>query len=162
LFKKIAETSVPKFKLELLSTLARAIRPPPRKTFPAGRRTKLRAGFPVCAKLIVLFAIGRVAQDLVGLVDLLKLFFCLFLVLGDIGMIFAREFPKSLLDVGITRVTRHAENLIVVSILNRHKFRAAIPLSRRLGMMLDASDLSKADKDCSFICSASILKPRRK
>src|SRR5579859_5723615 len=69
------------------------------EAFPTWRRTKLRPLFPIRAQLVVLLPFRRVAQNLVGLVYFLKLFFGLFLVLGNIGVIFPGKLAKSLLDI---------------------------------------------------------------
>src|ERR1035438_913872 len=77
--------------------------------FPAGRRTKVRAGLPVCAEFVVFFALGRVTQDLVGLVDFLEFFLGLLFVFGDVGMILPREFAEGFFQLLGAGRARHAE-----------------------------------------------------
>src|SRR5258705_8704733 len=121
LLKEIAESSAAELKFVFLA--ARPAAPglaSAGEGFPAWRWTKIRPRIPISAQLIVLLALGRVAEDLVGLVDLLEFFFRLLFVLGNVGMELARELAEGFFDVGLARVARHSEAFIVIFVLNRH------------------------------------------
>ena len=92
----------------------------PAETAPTGRRLKFRALLPIRPQFIVFLALRWVAEHLVGLVDFLEFLLGFFLVLGDVGMIFPRQFAKSLLDLGIAREPRHAETFVIIFILDCH------------------------------------------
>ena len=81
---------------------------------------RLRARFPIGAELVEFPAALRIAQDLVGLVDLLEFFLRRFFILGDIGMILARKRAEGLLDFVVRRLGRHAEHLIIIFEFNGH------------------------------------------
>jgi hypothetical protein len=61
---------------------------------------------PIRAKLIVLFALLRIPEDFVGLVDLFEFFLGRRFVFVDIWMVFARKFPKSFADLVVARRLR--------------------------------------------------------
>src|SRR6185295_14114925 len=91
-----------------------------------GRRCEVHPALPVRAERIVLGALVRIAQDLVGLVDLLE-------PLGGPGalggrlkirVMLARELAVDLLDLLRLRGARHTEHLVVVPKLHRHGSRA--------------------------------------
>ena len=89
---------------------------------------------PIRAELIVFRAFLGIAQDLVGLVDLLEFLLGrrFFLRLGQVGMVFARELAKSALDlIGAGRF-RDAERLVIIPELNRHNGAEEFPASPRL------------------------------
>ena len=90
-------------------------------SLPSGRRTKLRAGLPVGAELVVFLALAGVAEDFVGLVDFLELGLGVFLVFGDVGVELAGELAESLLDVGLAGVTGDAEGLVIIFIADGHR-----------------------------------------
>jgi len=121
LLEEIAEAGPAKIEFERLPTHPAGAEPATTlKRFPAGRRTELGARLPVRAQLIVFFPLGGIAQDFVGLVDLLEFFLRAFLVFGDVGMVFAGELAERLFDVGIAGAARNAQGLIVIFELNRH------------------------------------------
>src|ERR1044071_8938485 len=62
---------------------------------PLWRRLESARSVPICAELVVLCAFLWVAQYLVRFVDLFKFFFSSLLVLGNVGVILARQFAKS-------------------------------------------------------------------
>src|SRR5260370_84799 len=69
------------------ATAAALIRSAAGLTAPLRRRLKTARLVPSRTELIVFLALRRIAQDFVGLVDLLKFFLGRFFILGDIGMI---------------------------------------------------------------------------
>ena len=77
-----------------------------------GRRTV--ALLPACAQFIEFFPLRRVAQDLVGLVDLLEFFLGGLFVLRHVGMVFAGQLAEGLLDFLVGRLARYAERGVVV------------------------------------------------
>src|ERR1700688_2496502 len=67
------------------------------------------AALPVRAELVVFLALGRITEDLIGLVDLLEASLG-FLVVGiDVGMIFAGKFAVGRFDLGRRRAALHAQ-----------------------------------------------------
>ncbi len=71
----------------------------------------LRGLLPVRAENVVLFALFRIAQNLVGLGDLFELLLGLFGVVGiGVGMPFARELAVRGLDVFLRSILRNAED----------------------------------------------------
>ena len=76
---------------------------------------------PIRAECIIFFALLRVAQDLVGFVDFLKLGLCGFLVLGHVRVVFPREFAKGFFDVGAAGIARDTEGLVVVFEVGGHE-----------------------------------------
>ena len=89
--------------------------------------SRLRTRFPISTELVEFPAALRIAQDLVGLVDLLEFFLRRFFILGDIGMILARKRAEGFLDFVLRRRGLHAENLIVIFEFNGHGGRAWQP-----------------------------------
>ena len=90
---------------------------------PIGRWLKSAWLVPIRPELIVFYSLLRIAQDFVGLVDLLEFLLGrgLFLRLGHIGMMLARELAKGALDlIGAGRFG-HAESLVIIPELNRHR-----------------------------------------
>src|ERR1039458_10289875 len=95
LLKEITKARAAKMGLKIFTTgIAPAKSLVAGEMFPAGWRTKVRAGLPIRAEFVVFFALGRVTQDLVGLVDFLEFFLSLLFVPGDVGMILPREFAE--------------------------------------------------------------------
>ncbi len=86
----------------------------------AGGRPKLRALFPVRAQLVVFFSLGRIAQHLVGLVDLLEFLLGLLLVLGHVRMVLARKFAEGFFNFVLARAARDAEHFVVVFEFHTH------------------------------------------
>src|ERR1019366_1114574 len=110
---------------------------------PSRRRAKFRTGFPIGSQFIILFALRRIAQNFVGLVDLLEFLLGLFFILRHVGMKFAGQFTKGLFDFRIGGAALHAEAFVIIFILNRHNFRKPTGTSRG-SMMPAAFSLSKA------------------
>ena len=71
-------------------------------------------GLPVGAQLVVGLALLGVAEDLVGLVDLLEALSAAG-ALVDVRMVLARKLPEGLLDVGLAGRPRDAEGRVVVA-----------------------------------------------
>src|SRR4051812_36683758 len=69
---------------------------------------------PIGAKLIVLLALGGVAEHLVSLVNFFKFIFGLFLVFRDIRMVFARQLPKRFPDLVLACLARDSQRLVVI------------------------------------------------
>src|SRR5262249_18442659 len=91
----------------------------------AGRRGELLPLLPVLAERVVPLALRGVAQDLVGLADLLELLLGLGLRLRGmaVGVPLEGELAVRLLDVVLGRGPGHAEHLVVV--LELHRVRPA-------------------------------------
>lgn len=70
---------------------------------PIGRRLKSTRLVPVRPELIVSLAFFRIAQDFIGLVDLLKFLFGLLFILGDVGMIFSGQLAEGTADLVLLR-----------------------------------------------------------
>ena len=132
LLEEIAEARAAKFKVLARHALPAAKRLAAAKTAGTGRRTEFRAGFPVRAQFVVFFALVRVAEDFVGLVDLLEFFLGLLFVLGDIGMKFTRQLAKSFFDLVLARRARHAEALVIIFVLNGHRPGKNVPMTGAL------------------------------
>src|SRR5207302_3897061 len=124
-FKKIAESGAVEFKLDTAAT--RLIKSTAGLTAPLRRRLKSARLVPIGAELIVLLALLRIAQDFVGFIDLLKFFFSRLLVLGDVGMIFARQFPERAFDLVIGRSFRDAESFVIIPELHSHRSLNLVP-----------------------------------
>ena len=72
---------------------------------------------PVGTERIVFFAFLGIREYLVSLVDLLKLRLCLFITRIDVGMIFAGQFAKCLLDLIGRGSFRNAERFVIIFII---------------------------------------------
>lgn len=120
-FKEIAEARATKFEIDP-AAVARGVstKPAAGLRIPARRRLKSPRLIPIRSELIVLLPFLRIAQDLVGLVDLLKLFFRGFLVFRDVGMMLARQLSKRLLDLVVGRCFRNAKGFVIISKLDCH------------------------------------------
>src|SRR2546426_2525122 len=89
---------------------------------PGGTSAPLRELLPLRADRVVALALLGIAEDLVGLVDLLELLFRVrFLVY--VRVVLACELSVGLLDVVGRGVLRNAKRLVVVLVLDRHPFR---------------------------------------
>ena len=99
LLEKIAEAGATKMKLVLLTTSAAST-----VTLPPGRRLKISSLLPAGAKLIILFALLRIAENLVRFIDLFELFVRPRLTFGDVRMVFPSQLTKCLLDFLLCRL----------------------------------------------------------
>src|SRR5207244_12713496 len=93
-FEEIAEPGAAEFKRDAAAIAAKLIKSSARLTAPLRRRLESARLVPVGAQLIVFLAFVRIAQDFISFVDLLKFLLGGFFVLGDVGMVFARQFAK--------------------------------------------------------------------
>src|SRR2546428_9065396 len=113
-FKKVAETA------------AEALLPCPGPTSrltAARRRREIHAVFPARTELIILLAFFRIAEDLVGLVDLLEFFLGHLLLrrrVLQIRMVLARELAIGVPDLLRGCIARNAQDLVVISIFDAH------------------------------------------
>ena len=83
----------------------------------AERIAARRAARAAKAEAVILCALLRVFEDVVGRIDLLHLLFrCLRIVMVEVRMIFARQFPIGLLDVGVGRILADAEDLVQIAL----------------------------------------------
>ena len=117
----LAETGAA--ELELLVARAGAIAAEAAgETAATRRRTEPAAGLlPIRAEFVVFFALLRIAEDLVGLVDLFEFFLGRFFVLGQIGMVLAGQLAEGLLDFVSGGRFGHADRLVVVAEFHRRK-----------------------------------------
>jgi len=69
-----------------------------------GGRRKILTRLPGTPERIITAPLLRIAQYLIGLIDLLEALFGGWIVLACIGVAFARQFPVSLLDLFLARV----------------------------------------------------------
>src|SRR5947209_2423792 len=118
-FKKIAKPGAAEFKLHA-ATPIRLMEAAAGLRSPLWRRLKSAGLVPVRAELIVFLALVRIAQDFVGLIDLLEFFLGRFFVLRDVRMIFAREFSKRAADFVLGRFLRDTERFIIIPELDCH------------------------------------------
>src|SRR3972149_2498622 len=96
--------------------------PAPRPLGPveaAGLASPSLPGLIRLPKLIVLGSLGRISEDFVRLVDLLKAFFGLMIARVLVGMIFHRELAVGLLDFFLFGVPGDTEQFVVVLIFHR-------------------------------------------
>ena len=84
------------------------------KLMPPNRSSGEKPGDPGIAAGIVLGPLLRIAQDRVGLGDLLEAVACAWLLVA-IGVILERELPKRILDRLYVGVARDAEHLVIVA-----------------------------------------------
>src|SRR5262249_9240230 len=89
-------------------------------SFPLRRWLETAGPVPISAKLIVFLALFWIAQNLVGLVDLLKFFFGGLFVLGHVGVILARQLAKRAANFLVGCRFRHTECFIIISKLYWH------------------------------------------
>ncbi len=88
-----------------------------RSTGAGACRTGTLVGRPVRSKRVVLLALRGIGQDLVGLVDLLEALLGRLVARLGIGMMLPGELAEGLLDLGLGRGLRHAEDRVVVLVL---------------------------------------------
>src|SRR5438477_3011544 len=113
LLEKIAEPGAAEMELEILERLRAAPRTP-RALFPARRRTESRTLFPTGAELVVFFALVRVAENFVRLVDFFEFFLGSLFVFGDIGVVLAGEFTKCLANILLAGVARDTPCVVII------------------------------------------------
>src|SRR3989454_3306437 len=89
---------------------------------PGGTSAPLRELLPLRADRVVALSLLGIAEDLVGLVDLLELLFRVRLFVY-VRVVLACELSVGLLDVVGRGVLRNAKRLVVVLVLDRHPFR---------------------------------------
>src|SRR5262249_38845852 len=80
----------------------------------ARRGASLLVGAPVRAQFVVFLALRRIAEDLVGLVDLLEAGLGRLVAWVHVGMVLARQLAERLLDLFFARGLRDAERGVVV------------------------------------------------
>src|SRR3989454_11020321 len=111
---------------KIAKTAAEALLPCPGPTSrmtAARRRREIHAVFPARTELIILLAFFRIAEHLVGLVDLLKFFLSHFLLrrrVLQIRVILACELAVGIPDRLRGCITRNAQDLVVISIFDAH------------------------------------------
>src|SRR2546430_993881 len=89
---------------------------------PGGTSAPSRELLPIGSDRVVPLALLGIAEDLVGLIDLLELLFRVrFLV--HVRVVLARELSVGLLDVVGRGVLRNAQRLVVVLVFDRHRLR---------------------------------------
>ena len=115
LLEEIAETGA--FKMKLGSARAAT---ETSTTAARGRRRLALGMIPIGAELIVLAALDRIAEDFIGFVEFLELFLGGGFILGDVGMIFARQFTECFLDFLVGRRARDAEDFVIIFEFNGH------------------------------------------
>src|SRR5207302_8699532 len=91
-----------------------------RALLPPRRRTKLRALFPIRPEFVIFLPLLRVAEDFVGLVDVLELFFGGLIAFGAVGMLLSREFAESLANLFVARCRFDAEHPVILPQYYRH------------------------------------------
>src|SRR5690606_31102067 len=94
------------------------------ETVAAGATAPLRIQ-AFMAVLVIDGPLGGVGEYFVGLLDLLELLLGLGIAGIAVGMQLHGEAPVGLLDVGLRRITRHVQNLVVVAL--RHAACLALP-----------------------------------
>src|SRR5437762_6476932 len=127
-FKEIAEPCAAEFKFDTAILAAAPL--------PLLKTARL---VPARAKLVIFLPLLRVAQHFVGFVDLFKLFFGRFFILGYVRMIFARQFAKRGPNLAVGRCFRDPERLVIISELHCHRSSNLVPPphSRNLSSMHD-------------------------
>ncbi len=71
-------------------------------------------GFKIGSELIVELPFFGIAQDVIGLLDFLKLFLGLLFVLCQVGMMFSSQAAIGLLNLALRCVARDSQNLVVI------------------------------------------------
>src|SRR5207247_10045192 len=121
-FEEITESSSPKYGLPPAATPAQLVKSAVRWLgAPVGGRLKSARSVPIRPELIVLLTLLRIAQDFVGFVDLLKLFFGGLFVLRDIGMMFSRQLAKSGSNLILARFLLDARRCVITTTLHRQR-----------------------------------------
>src|ERR1051326_8285535 len=87
---------------------------------PVRRRRELCTVLPVCAELVIFSAFLRITQNLVRLLDFLKLLFRLLIVWIQIRMIFARKLPVCLFDLVFLGGTGNSKDFVIIAELHCH------------------------------------------
>jgi len=98
-------------------------------------RTSRRSGETVMAELIVLAALLRVAQDLVGLAQILELPLRRLVSWVDVGMVTPRQLPVRALDLVLRGATTQTEHLIVIPLCHASLSPATRRLARHAASM---------------------------
>src|SRR5207237_2663257 len=120
LLEKVAEPGPTELKVVVLPRSSAAASGAAAETFPSGRWPEFRALLPIRAEFVVLFALGRITQDFVSLVDFFELVFGLFLILGNVRVVLTRQLAESFLDLVVARSAWHAKQFIIIFELNGH------------------------------------------
>src|SRR5258708_3672272 len=108
---------------------------------PAGRGLR-PAVLPVRAELVVAPALFGIAEDFVGLVDLLEFRLGGLLLLGDIGMILPGELAKGFANLVLRGGFGHTESRVIILVLNGHNdCRAKIIIRRPRASLLVTKSL---------------------
>lgn len=118
LLKEITKACAPKLEVHTLSARAPSAEATGRLSI-AGWWC---ATLPVRAELVILTPLLRVAQDFIGLIDFLELFFRHFFVLGRIGVELSRELAKGGFHFLSSRGFRDAKGLVIITELRGHVF----------------------------------------
>src|SRR5688572_26693646 len=122
-FKEVAEASSAEFKFHAAVARAVAAEAPTRLLWaPSWRRLKSSRLVPVRTQLIIFFALLRIAQDFVSLVELLEFLLRRPFVLIDVGMVFARQLAKRLFNFVVAGCLGNAQRLVIISELDCHLF----------------------------------------
>ena len=97
--------------------------PAPRlpRTPPARRRALRPALLPVRAQLIVAFPLFRIAQHLIGLIDLLKLRLRRLFILRHVRVMLPRKLPESLPHLILRGCLCNSKCGVIILVLNGHK-----------------------------------------
>src|SRR5882724_9881317 len=120
-FEKVAESGTAELELNATAIAAPLVISAFRWLWaPLWRRLESARSVPICAELIVFCTFLRVAQYLVRFVDLLKFFLSSRLVLGDVGMMLARQFAKSAANLIFGGRLGHTQGLVIISELYGH------------------------------------------
>ncbi len=137
MLEEIAEARPAEFKFEAIRHRAAAR---PFRTSAAGWPAAL--AIPVLPEEVVFLAFLRIAQHLVGFVDLFEFFLRSGLVLGDVRVELPSKLAKGLFDLRLRRIPADAQHLIVIPEFHCHGFcknglpEAAIDASRCLTVFL--------------------------
>src|SRR5262249_93994 len=118
----------------------------------AGARARLFVGAPVGAQLVVLLALGRIAEDFVRLVDLLELGLGRLVAGIHVRMVLARELPEGLFDLFLACRLRDAERGVII--LEIHESNPSMRLSWSSSWVRRRFD-SRADSASSRISGRS-------
>src|SRR5207237_9356821 len=112
LLEKVAEPGPTELKVVVLPRSSASTSGAAAETFPSGRWPEFRALLPIRAEFIVLFALGRIAQDFVSLIDFFELVFGLLLILGNVRVVLASKLAEGLFYLVVSRSPRHAKHFI--------------------------------------------------
>src|SRR6185312_16283571 len=108
---------------------------------------------PVGAELVVLAALLRIAQDLVGLVDLLEASLGRFVAGVHIRMMLAGELPVRLLQFLVRRRLRHSECLVVILEFHRFALSQRRQWRERSGLTTERTEVTEEKSNCSPLSS---------